>query len=265
MSWRLSTKLVIEFGPSLHSIENIIKFQGNKNFSNKTLYELISKFIIRCPVCNKRLDLYINNDGVLVLSSETDGQCFDRGIHKFTIKTVSDKFIITNDLRDCISSDGFYGTSINQIKGMYDATKQWAENDVFCVFVGNTCCPVYKHPDGHYTAFSGSFSELIYDPSVETKEEFLEWVDNWCGIEYYNRVCETVDLNTKYELLNSISCSLWWLMGADVNTVDMDKFLSTKQDYVILDVEPNTVYEFTVNFKFDHGDSISKFDIKKVG
>jgi hypothetical protein len=251
---------------ALHSIEYIIKTQDRKDFDGKTFYELMHTFIIRCPICNKRLYVKVNNDGVLVLCDENEGKCFERKTYTFTIKTVSDKFIIANDLRDYIEPDGFDGASLNQIKGMYDATRQWAENDVFCVFVGNTTCPVYKHPDGHYTAFSSNFDDLIFDPTSETKEEFLEWVEDCYGMEYYNRVCKTVDLDTPYELLETISCSLWWLMGADVATVDMDTFLNEQhpRDYVILDVVPNSVYEFSVDFTFDCNNGISKFDIKKV-
>lgn len=86
-------------------------------------------------------------------------------------------------------------------------------------------------------------------------------------MEYYNNISKTIDLNVNYKLIDKICCDLWWLMGADVATVDMDGFLNQGFDYdhVILDVVPNSVYEFNASFEFDHHDTILKYDIKKVG
>ena len=128
----------------------------------KVSYESLGKYInlhdtlfIRCPTCGKPLWLHSASDGTCVLydkdklpkhilkhleNKECDMySCFDltKPI-EYKFKTKSDKFVIANDLRNLMPVDFMDGHSINNNLGIHEMTTEFAKNNMFIGYVGNT-------------------------------------------------------------------------------------------------------------------------------
>lgn len=192
---------------------------------NKRIDQRITHgFNITCGFCDQVLNLYLSDDGVLRPDPETiehmKDECFEFKNYQFEIKTKSNQYVIANSLIDKFKTnirDHLRDCDINALQGSVEAVRRYAKDGVICPYVGNTSIAVSKTESGDYY-FHENYR---YDPET----------DEFTDIELH-----------QVEQLGAICCDLWWIMGADVTDVDMDKVIESGYDYILIDVEPNTTY-----------------------
>lgn len=192
-------------------------------YINKQLEE----FSVECSRCSKYIG-FKSNGRILTEISEPV-ECFDYGRKTFRIKTKSNEFVILNDLRHYSKLPEFFNEQdINFPSGEYHTAKRYAEHNALAGFVGNTSVEVYKLNDDYYLTSKFNEENMELHP-------------------------DKFDIDSSKNL-GSVCCDLWWIMGADKTELDFEKIVSDRCDYVILDVLPDTEYDFIINMNYDSDD-----------
>lgn len=263
--------LADDFIMKCHQIKSMFKITGNYVNLHETMY-------IKCQKCGKTLWLYSDMSGKCSLyetdklpdfirqNVESKGydmqECFDVSKpieYRFTTK--SEKFVIANDFRELLDDDIMDKHSISNNAGIHEMTKEFAKNNMFIGYVGNTTCDVGITDDNKIIIVNTCLDEYFYDSNnKEDEKEFFEWLQEYNDIDYYNKYIKPV-IELNYHDTEHISCSLWWVMGIDASLINVDKI---KTDYVILDVEPNTEYKFTVDYTIAGEGNCYHYQIEKV-
>src|SRR5690606_27026466 len=126
--------------------------------------------------------------------------------------------------------------------GRIKAVQDFASKGVFCVSAGNCSMQLLKNQD-----------DLIITNGYITDIEAYDYDDDSMNqVRNINAVVK----QGRYKQAQTISCGLWWLMGASVDDVDMDSLIAAyPQDHLIINVEKGAEYRIEFNtqpqrFKF---------------
>lgn len=172
-----------------------------------------------CSCCGESVH-YENDDGIIQRLSG-GSYCFDVDkIYKYRFKSPSGKFLIANDLRNKMYTKDYFGqTSLAYYKGIEIMTEKYANDGVIVIQTGNTTAQVQQYKNGNFV--------------VHKNER-----DNLKG--------------------NTISCSLWWVMGTDLSNIKEQ----IDDDHVILDLDCNSEYELQVDYAKEKYKIVKCFDKK---
>ena len=230
---------------NLHAEEMHKKLGTGKEYDNETLINLIFRFQnYTCAFCGEFIKTQLGQDKILraidkpvvghfATRQPPNPRCYNNDQIKLKIKMKSSKFVIANDLRSVLKTpldfdDNLY--NIGNPLGRVKATEHFAMHDVMNINTGNCTMQFYsKNTKEH--VITDMYNPYIdeYDYSELRKSKVIE-------------VNEIID-NGKYKLKNEISCSLWWLMGASMCDIDMDKLKHhSGEEYFVLNVKAGSTY-----------------------
>lgn len=263
--------LADDFIMKCHQIKSMFKITGNYSNLHETMY-------IKCQKCGKTLWLYSDMSGKCSLyetenlpdyirqNVESKGydmqECFDiSNPIEYRFKTKSDKFVIANDFRELLDEDIMPKHSISNNLGIHKMTVEFAKNNMFIGYVGNTTCEIGVTDDNKIIVVNTRLDEYSYDSNNKDDErEFYKWLTEYMDVDYYHQYILPI-IELKYRNIEYVSCALWWVMGIDASLINVDKI---KTDYVILDVEPNTEYKFTVDYNLAGDGKCYHYQIEKA-
>ena len=156
-------------------------------------------------------------------------ECYIDKTRKYKIVMKSNKFIIANDLRGAFKDNSIdFDDNVYDIctpLGRINCTSEFSKKDMLCVNTGNTTINVFKNKDGL----------ILTDMYYSDIDEYYFSDERKSNIIAVNNIIE----DNKFKLKDSISCGLWWVMGASLCDINIDD-IST--DYTVYNVKKGTTY-----------------------
>lgn len=198
---------------------------------NEILEKKLYKMKLRCPYCDEYFEIsrkvvvgkdFYSSPRYLCLGKNKDGEepkdnCFQFKKYSIEIQTKTDKFVIMNDIREYIKTPNrFSECDINSLGGTIKASQLYAEDGIMTFFVGNSGVTISQDANEENTFYlyeNGFFDE-------DSNENIPNLINK-----------------------GSVSCGLWWVMGADQSDLNMAEVMKDEYDKpTIIDVIPNSTY-----------------------
>lgn len=222
--------------------------------NQKTLSTCFRRYFYKCRFCGETFLTKYNQGELSFLDEEVQlmflkyippskTECYvSNETIQIKFKATSESMVFANDLRPFLKNQELdFDDNINTLYGRIKAVKNFAKHNVVCVSAGNCSMHLYQNKD-----------ELIMTngcmPDIE-EYGFSEAVK-----EASRQINATIKAG-KYKLKKEISCSLWWLMGASVDDLDMEKLAAYEGDIFSMKVVKGAEYMVEFNsspseFKF---------------
>lgn len=225
---------------------------------NELYQSYTSHLTINCDACKEFINFHpsgTNPRELYMIRGEDDkyAKCFDYGIKKYKFKTTSDKLILANDnLRKYIKVENhFEYYSVDNIKSVEELTNSFINNNVTIGYIGCSSINLYKE-NNEYIIISDNLEEYWFNPDANDEDEdskasLMQWVEENGSIEMYEQADKLGLINK--DSIGSIWCGLWGFMATDKDNIDYEKLISDGEEFIELDVKPNTEYIFEVDYK----------------
>ncbi len=235
----------------LHIQEGYEKFESIEELNKYVMKYVYFSHMYQCRFCGERFKTEYKQGGYLTAIDEIKyghfanhyppkKECYKEQVVKIRIKMKSNKFVIANDLRGSFKDESIgFDDDLYDIctpLGRINCAKEFAKKDMICVNTGNTTIEVWKNKNGLV------FTDMYY-PDYEQYAFSDKFVENIKDVNSYIE-----DNKFKKGKFDTISCGLWWIMGAsacDINISD----IST--DHVVYNVKKGTTY--ILEFEYHKG------------